>query len=435
MLRAMHFPVRVESKWLFLVAGVMLGLMAGHCSGFRKIQPPAAPAANLERKSASNRTKSPSAATNAERLNTARLAQIREMVITKDFKAREEFTSSLQAGDLPDLLAVFLADAGLEGIDYKQKEMLVKAVTQWVAEDINAALAWASNLPQGKQRRYFQKMMLSELAKTDPFNAADRALEIEAGDVDFDASSIVSDGIRQLTKTNGNERAITELVRKTAVKESQSSFGITQTFAEDFGHETLLNSLADIQKQGLKFRFIPMGMLEAWAKSDAEAAHAWSIANGKVGFEDWQDVLSGVANTIGQNASGQWFLEKYSQADEGQRKMMVEAFDDTYGEPAARMVLADSLARQMTAELAGEFVDQVLQEHLSTYSDKQAEGLSLLSWYPSPEERADVMVKHAGYAGVDKLLERFPESRLVQYGVTRAALESAAQRVKTTSAP
>ena len=174
-------------------------------------------------------------------------------------------------------------------------------------------------------------------------------------------------------------------------------------------------------------------MLQAWAKRDAEAAQAWSLANGKVGFEDWQDVLSGVAVTRGQQASGQWFLEKYSQSDEGQRKMMVEAFDDTYSEPAARMVLADSLARQMSDDLAAEFVDQVLREHLGTYSDKQAEGLSLLNWYPSPAERADALVKHAGYSGVDKLLERFPESRLAPHGVTRELLDAAVERKKASN--
>jgi hypothetical protein len=113
---------------------------------------------------------------------------------------------------------------------------------------------------------------------------------------------------------------------------------------------------------------------------------------------------------------------------------MVKAFDDTYDEPAARMVLADTLARQMPADLAGEFVDQVMHEHLSMFSDKQAEGLSLLGWYPSPEERADVLVKYAGYGGVDKLLERFPESRLATYDVTRAALEAAVERKKTSDA-
>jgi hypothetical protein len=218
------------------------------------------------------------------------------------------------------------------------------------------------------------------------------------------------------------------LLRKTAVKDSKSSSGISQTFADNFAHEALLNSLSEIQKQGLEFRFMPMGMLEAWAKRDAEAAHAWSIANGKVGFEEWGDVLSGVASTCGQEASGQWFLGKYSQADEAQRKMMVEAFDDTYQEPAARMVLADRLARQMPADLAGEFVNQVLEQHMGTISGKEAEGLSLLNWYPSPEERADALVKHAGYGGVDKMLKRFPESRLVTYGVTRELIEAAIQR-------
>jgi hypothetical protein len=423
----MRVPVRVQSKWWFLVAGAALGLAAGHYAGFRKPAPPAAPAA-LEKHAAKARGKSPTAATNAERLKAARLSQIRELSSTQDYKAREEFTNSLGSGDVPDLLAVFLADAGLEGIDWKQREMLEKAVNQWVAEDIGAALAWAANQPQPKLRRYFQKMMLGELAKTDPFNAADRGLEIEAGDAEFDATDIVSDGIRELCKTGGNERAITDLVRKTAVKDSKSSFGISQTFAEDFAHEALLNSLAEIKKQGLEFRFAPTGMLEAWAKRDAEAAHAWSIAHGKVGFEEWQDVLGGVAASSGQQASGQWFLGKYSQADEVQRKMMVSAFDDTYSEPAARMVLADALARQMPADLAGEFVDQVLKEHLSTISGKEAEGLSLLNWYSSPDERADVLVKHAGYGGVDKLLERFPESRLAPYAVTRASLEAAIQR-------
>lgn len=426
--------MRVESKWLFLVVGAALGLVAGFFSGSRKSATSQA-STSLEDKSAKIRGKSSSSATNVERLKAARLAQIREMGASKDYKIREEFAKSLRGVDVPDLLAAFMADAGLEGIDYKQKEMLEKAVKQWVTEDLHSALAWASSLTQPKLRRYFQKMMLGELAKSDQFNAADRALEIEAGDADFDASDIVSAGISELAKTSGHEQKIAELVRKAAVKDGNGSHGISKTFAEDFSHEALLSALADIKKEGLHMRFAPMGMLEAWAKRDAEAAHAWSIANGKVGFEEWQDVLSGVAKTSGQDASGEWFLGKYTQADEKQREMMVKAFDDTYGEPAARMVLADRLARQMPADLAAEFVDQVLYEHCSMWSDKQAEGLSLLAWYPSPEERADAMVKHAGYRGVDKMLERFPESRLAQFGVTRGLLEDSIQRKKASDKP
>jgi hypothetical protein len=423
-----------ETKWLFLIAGMALGLMVGHFSGFRKSTPlptDSVPSNDLVK----IRNKSRSAAPKDERLQNARLARIREMAGSKDYKTREEFTNSLRAVDVPDLLAAFLADAGLEGVDYKQKEMLEKAVKSWVAEDINSALAWAASLTQPKLRRYFQKMMLGELAKSDPFNAADKALEVEAGDAEFDASDVVSAGISELAKMSGNEQRIAELVRKAAVKDGNASHGISKTFAEDFSHEALLRALADIKKEGLHMRFAPMGMLEAWAKRDPEAAHAWSISNGKVGFEEWQDVLSGVAKTSGQDASGEWFLGKYTQADEKQREMMVKAFDDTYSEPAARMVLADRLARQMPADLAAEFVDQVLYEHCSMWSDKQAEGLSLLAWYPSPEERADAMVKHAGYRGVDKLLERFPESRLAQFGVTRGLLEDSIQRKKASDKP
>ena len=79
-------------------------------------------------------------------------------------------------------------------------------------------------------------------------------------------------------------------------------------------------------------------------------------------------------------------------------------------------------------------MDQVLREHLGTISDKQTEGLSLLNWYPSPGERADALVKHACFGDVGKFLERFPESRLAPYGVTREALEAAIQREKTSNA-
>ena len=419
--------MRIDSKWLFLVAGVALGLISGQMVGSLQSTAEGKTSASDE-KPQRVRVKSRTTPTDAEREKASRLALIREMAATDDYKAREDFTEKLGGGDVPDLLAVFLEDAGLDGIGWREKELLEKAVKQWVAEDINAALIWASMLPQPKLRRYFQDMMLRELAETDPFDAADRALEIEAGDEDFGASNIVSAGIRELAKKSGQEHVITELVRKTAVKERGSSMGISQTFAEDFAHEALLNSLAEMKGQGLEFRFMPTGMLTEWAKRDPEGAHAWSLANGNVGFEEWEDVLEGVANTMGQEASGQWFLGKYTQADEELRKMMVDAFDGTYSEPAARMVLADRLARQMPAELAGEFVEQVLGGHLRMHSDKQAEGLALLNWYPTPEERADVLFKHAGYGGVDDLLERFPESRLTSFGISRNTLEAAAGR-------
>lgn len=419
--------MKLESRWLFLIAGIALGLIAGQ--GVRSLKSMSdGKISAVEQIPQRIRAKSRAAPSDAEREKASRLALIREMVVTEDYKAREDFTEKLGADDVPDLLAVFREDAGLDGIGWREKEFLEEAVKRWVAEDINAALTWASQLAPPKLRRYFQKMMLSELAETDPFDAADRALEIEGNDKDFDATNIVSAGIRELAKKSGQEQAIAELVRKTAVKERGSSFGISQTFAEDFEHEALLNSLLEIQGQGFEFRFAPTGMLKAWTKSDPEAAHAWSLKNGKVGFEEWDDVLEGVADTMGQEASGQWFLEKYTQSDEERRKMMVGAFDGTYDEPAARMVLADRLARQMPAELAGEFVEQVLEDHLRMHSDKQAEGLALLNWYPTPEERADVLFKHAGYSGVDKLLERFPESRLTQFGITRKTLDAATRR-------
>lgn len=406
-----------------------MGLIVGKGVGLMESTTDAKPYASVE-KPPRVRPKSRTSPTDAERERASRFARIREMAATRDFKAREEFTGSLGADDVPDLLAVFLADAGLEGIGYREKGLLEKAVRQWVSEDVNAALAWANLQPQPKIRRYFQKMMLGEHAKTDPFDAADRALEIEAGDKDFDASGIVAVVIGELAKKSGQEQAIAELMRKAAVKDGNESSGASKTFAEDFAHESLLNSMAEIQAQGLKFRFVPMGMLSDWAKRDPEAAHAWSLANGRVGFEEWQDVLHGVTRTMGQEASGQWFLGKYSQANGDQRKMMVGAFDDTYDEPAARMVLADHLARQMPAELAGEFVEQILIEHFRTARVNQAEGLSLLEWYPTPEERADVLFRHAGRGGVDNLLKRFPESGLMTYGVSRETLEAAGERAK-----
>ncbi|HSP42632.1 MAG TPA: hypothetical protein VLO11_07170, partial [Luteolibacter sp.] len=212
MLHSVPASFRVESKWLFLGVGAAIGLLAGHFSG--SLQSVASGGTNSPEVNAIRvRGKERSAVAKDDRLLNSRLAQIREMAASGDYKVRDDFTESLGGADVPDLLAAFLADMALDGIDYKQRKMLEQAVHRWVADDIDAALAWAASLAQPKQRRYFQKMMLNEFAKTDPFRAADQALEIEAGDPDFDASLIVSSAIRELAKS-GNEREIADLVRK-----------------------------------------------------------------------------------------------------------------------------------------------------------------------------------------------------------------------------
>ena len=180
---SMLYPVpgslRIESKWLFLVVGAAIGLLAGHFGG--SLQSTASGGSDSPDGNAIRvRAKERSAVAKDERLRNARLAQIREMAASGDYKARGDFTDSLGGADVPDLMAAFLGDMALDGIDYKQRKMLKQAVHRWVAEDIDAALVWAASLAQPKQRRYFQKMMLNESAKTDPFRAADQALEGEA---------------------------------------------------------------------------------------------------------------------------------------------------------------------------------------------------------------------------------------------------------------
>lgn len=54
---------------------------------------------------------------------------------------------------------------------------------------------------------------------------------------------------------------------------------------------------------------MPTGMSTVWAKRDPEAAHAWSLANGKVGFEEWMicsNVFPSPGSRISESTAGGW---------------------------------------------------------------------------------------------------------------------------------
>jgi hypothetical protein len=108
--------------------------------------------------------------------------------------------------------------------------------------------------------------------------------------------------------------------------------------------------------------------------------------------------------------------------------VMSKAFSWIATDAAARMVAAEAIARELPPDTAGPFVDQIMARHFSTISPDMAEGLSLLNWYPSPEARADIVIRNNGYKNLDALFERYLESKLARYGVTRQELEAAIER-------
>jgi hypothetical protein len=414
-------------KWFFLAAGVALGVAIGFSSGSQKAKSSASEAAEAEAKSSTSRSATSSLVAEAEKRKAARLEHLRTMVNLDHYKGGREFADTIKASDVPDLLEVFLQDAGLEGIEYDQEELLEKAVALWVAEDVNAALAWAANLSTPKLQRYFQSMMLREFAKTNPFRAVELAKEIESQDKDFMFSGVLSAGIDALIKLPGKEREIAEMMRLAPSKNGGCS-GSGQDFPEGFSFETFLNSMAAMKKEGFEFSYTPTGMLKSWAKLDPEAAHAWWIANGEVGFEEWSDVYKSVADSMGHEDSARWLLEKFTEGNQAQRQTMARALNEVYPAPAARMVAAENMAKQLPPDLANEFVDHVLQDHFSSNRKEQVDGLSMLNWYPTPQARADVLAKHLRHYEIDEIFENIPEAQLAPYGVNRQELEAAFQR-------
>jgi hypothetical protein len=414
-------------KWFFLAAGVALGVAIGFPSGSQKAKSSTLEAAEAAAKSSTSRSATSSLVAEADKSKAARLEHLRTMVNLDPYKGGREFAETIKASDVPDLLEVFLQEAGLEGIEYEQKKLLEKAVALWVAEDVDAALLWAGNLSTLKLQQFFQSMMLRDLAKTDPFRALELASELQSQDKDFPFTRVLSAGIDALMKQPGKEREIAEMMRLAPSKDGGSS-GSGQDFPEGFSFETLLNSMAAMKKEGFEFSYTPTGMLKSWAKLDPEAAHAWWIANGEVGFEEWSDVYTSVADSMGHEDSARWLLEKFTEGNQAQRQTMARALNEVYPAPAARMVAAENMAKQLPPDLANEFVDHVLQDHFSSNRKEQVDGLSMLNWYPTPQARADVLAKHLRHYEIDEIFENIPEAQLAPYGVTRQELEAAFQR-------
>lgn len=411
---------------LFLAGGAGMFLLE-RLPVFRNEQPN--PLAQVE----PSRTKTATTiamSTDAGRINSAHREKIRGMMDPDAYDARKAFTGQLSGKDVPDLLAVLLEEAVPDGTDYYLKDMLDAALEAWVKEDFHAALAWAASQPKPKVRRQLQRKILDQLAETDPIQASDLALDIHQGDTEFDASSVTFTGVSKLCNTSGNEKKIADLLRKTADRgPSASSCGITVTFAENFSYETLLNEIAAMKREGIKAGTIPMGMLTSWAKDDAEAAHAWYLVNGDVGHEEWDNLFKGVISSFGQQGAADWFVGKFDEASESMRATMSEAFHESISDPGQAMALADSMARKMEPEAAEQFVGKVLKRRLQTvYADERRyDGLSLLSWYPTPEARADLIVE---WNDANRAIKLYSEKQLATYGITRPILEAAVERRK-----
>lgn len=158
-----------KHRWLLHIAGVALGIGIGFFAGREDAKPTSPAAADELARTSSLRSASSAHVSDEEKGKATRLAQIRDKAMSADYGEREEFAESVRAEDVPDLLTVFQEDAGLDGIEYWQEDILEKAVALWMAEDSDGALLWAANLSPPALRRNLQGMMLGMLAKTEHF--------------------------------------------------------------------------------------------------------------------------------------------------------------------------------------------------------------------------------------------------------------------------
>ena len=283
----------------------------------------------------------------------------------EDYKARSEWLRKLPSSKLPQLVGGLCKDAGPEGLDYEDKNLVGNAIRKWWKEDSTALMSWLRRMPNSETKRYILTELLKDVAGNDPTRAKAIAASFKASDPEWDNSDFLNSLIvPEIRKAWQNPEVTSEqmLSLYKHLSPSDDSRGESvEIYPENFDFRGFLDGI-NAPREGNETiaNRRPSDIIAAWAKTDPQAAAEWLLEQtGKASPRDnpyrweWSNIAKGVAARSGAQAYHQWAAQMVTQSDEKVREtiLVYSSDEDLIGiiENVGDTALRDKIAFEQAA--------------------------------------------------------------------------------------
>lgn len=318
-----------------------------------------------------------------------------------DRQARQEWLQGLTPTELGELLANLCQSAGPSGLEGEDRNLVNTALRKWWDKDSDGLLAWLGRFPRGGSKNYLLTNLLQWLAGPDSRKAMSLAESFKAQDPEWDNSKLLNQLLEREARAAWEKPGVTAeemLAIYSRASRGNNSTGTHQrTYPLNFDFRKFLDGMASLNRQdGKNPALMPPDILQAWAKTDPEAAIRWLVdyennkqTNGSIPFVGWQDIVGGVIARSGPQAYHQWAANIVTQSDAGLRDTLIRQSDEAdlvgivqqIGNPAQR--------------------DEVLASAIQ--SDRWGrDEINLLSMISTPEARLQVIVGKLGRTWIEQ---------------------------------
>ncbi len=297
----------MKTRWWLLT--LIFVFAAGWFSGRMSPSPSSSPEAGANRQEANTTARTMAPAPAPRESSSKRLAE------KLDQADRAELSSvfrEIPAKNRAAALDAWLAAPGNRVLDEAKMQRLQKMLDAWVAEDPDAALAWADAQSDAALRDLTTIGVAGALASKDPKRAFECLAahgEFKTGSFDSRFSSMMSTLSQEALKEG--PAALAELWKK--LPDTAGGNGVRYGFHLDCPPGTDFRALHEAMQglTGYNARK-PVGLggiSEAWIKQDPDGATAYlteKIAAKEKVSEAWQEMYYQQKNQVGAAAADQW---------------------------------------------------------------------------------------------------------------------------------
>jgi len=255
-------------------------------------------------------------------------------------QARQDWLQGLTPTELGELLESLCQSAGPSGLEGEEKGLVNTALQKWWQKDGEGLIAWLRRLPRGGSKNYLLNNLLRWLAGADSRKAMALAESFKAQDPEWDDSELLNKIVEREARAAWEKPGVTAeemLAIYSRASRGNNSVGFQQrTYPLNFDFRKFLDGMVSLNRQdGKNPALMPPDILQAWAKTDPEAAIRWLVdyeknkkTNGAVPFVGWENIMGGVIARSGPQAYHQWAANIVTQSDEGLRDMVIRQSND-----------------------------------------------------------------------------------------------------------
>jgi hypothetical protein len=283
-----------------------------------------------------------------------------------DYEARSEWLGKLPTTSLPQLIAGLCNDTGPEGIDSDELNLLDDALEKWWNEESAALLSWLSKLPNNETKRYLVTELLKDVADSDTSRAKALAASFKTADPDWDDgefhNTLVIPEIQEAwKKPDVTAEEMLLLYRRLRPRENWTGDHVG-VYPTGFNFRLFLEGLDALRRErGGELVHLPSDIIEAWSKTDPQAATEWLIREKTKTDQDhrpyfigWGPLAQGIAARSGPQAYYRWAAAMVTQSEENIREMILResSNEDLLGiiENMSDASLRDEVAMKFAAQ-------------------------------------------------------------------------------------